>query len=203
MSDFDLDRLGDVWRQEPDPSELLSLQRSAAAVQRRARWRRLIDIVVAITVAVVVMFLVWQNPKKETFTVGACAMLILLYGHHRQRRLREEEMRSLTGSAKDMIDQSIGRIEATVRYHRLSLFGIGPAFLVALLFSALADRGGAVFAGLREMPWFRVFWIGTWLATVALVVIYVILAIRKGRAELARLNAMRDAYRKEEEISRS
>ena len=39
MSDFDLDRLGDVWRQQPDPAEMERLQRTAAAVSRRARAR--------------------------------------------------------------------------------------------------------------------------------------------------------------------
>ena len=44
MTDFDLDRLGDVWRQQPDPAEMERLQRSAAAVSRRARWAQLVDI---------------------------------------------------------------------------------------------------------------------------------------------------------------
>ena len=48
MSDFDLDRLGDVWRQQPDPEEVARLQKSAAAVARRARLAQVIDIGAAV-----------------------------------------------------------------------------------------------------------------------------------------------------------
>ena len=44
MSDFDLDRLGDVWRQQPDPAEMERLQKSAAAVARRARRAQVVDV---------------------------------------------------------------------------------------------------------------------------------------------------------------
>ena len=205
MSDFDLDRLGDVWRLEPNPDELVSLQRSASAVQRRARWRRVFDIVIAIGVAGVILFLVWQNPKQETVAVGAVAILILLYSQYRQRRQREAELKSLTGSAQEMIDQAIARIELTVRHHWTSLFGLGPAFLVAWLFAAAADRGGRIFlfAPFRDTPWFRVIWLGSWVTLIAMIVLYLLFAIRRGRGELARLYTMRDAYRKEEEIDRS
>ena len=204
MSDFDLDRLGDVWRQEPDQAELLSLQRSGEAVQRRARWRRVIDIFGAIAIAGVVLFLVWQNPKAETVGVGAVAIFILLYGHYRQRRQREAELRSLTGSAEEMIDQAISRTEATIRHHRIGLIGIGPTFLVALLFASLADRGGGIFLfePIRDTPWFRPIWLGSWLILIGMVVLYVTFAIRRARAELAKLCAMRDAYRAEKEYSR-
>ena len=46
MSDFDLDRLGDVWRQQPDPAEMERLQRTAIAVARRARLSAILDICV-------------------------------------------------------------------------------------------------------------------------------------------------------------
>jgi hypothetical protein len=201
MTDLDLDRLGDVWRQQPDPAELEAMTLAAESVRRRARWRRVIDIVAAIAVAAIVLFLVFQNPKKETVVVGAGAILLLLYGHYRQRRQREAELRSLTGSAEEMIDQSIARIETTIRHHRTSLLGLGPAFLVALLFSAAADRGGTIFIfePIRGTAWFRFIWIGSWLALIALIVLYLLFAIRRGREELARLNAMRDAYRREKD----
>lgn len=199
MSDFDLDRLGDVWRQQPDQAEIESLKRAADAVHSRARWRRVIDIVSALVVSGVVLFLALQNPERDTLVVGACAILILLYGHYRQRRLREADLRSLTGSAEEMIDQSIGRIETTIRHHKAALIGIGPTFLVALLFSATADRGGNLLEPLRDMPWFRVIWIGAWVAVVAMFVIYLLFAIRRARSDLVRLYAMRNAYRQERE----
>lgn len=201
MSEIDLDRLGDVWRQQPDPGELEALRLAGESVHRRARWRRVVDLAVAISVTAIVLLLVLQNPKKETVVVGACAIFVLYYSQYRQRRLREAELRSLAGSAEDMIDQSISRIETTLRNHRTSLIGIGPAFLVALLFSAAADRGGTIFASLSDTPWFRIVWIGSWLGLIASIALYLLFAIRRARTELARLNAMRDAYRREDELA--
>ena len=91
MIDFDLDRLGDVWRQRPDPAELEHLKRSADAVRRRARWAQLIDIVAALVVAAVVLLLVLSNPKADTLLVGGAAILMLLGTQVRSRRLRQRE----------------------------------------------------------------------------------------------------------------
>ena len=88
MIDFDLDRLGDVWRQRPDPAELEALKRSAEIVRRRARWAQLIDIVAAVVVAAVVLLLVLSNPKVDTLLVGGAAILMLLGTQVRSRRLR-------------------------------------------------------------------------------------------------------------------
>src|SRR5262245_53102612 len=100
MIEFDLDRLGDVWRERPDPAELERLQRTADRVRRRARWGQTIDIVSAVVVAIVVLLLVLSNPKIDTLLVGGAAILVLLGSQIRYRRLRQDELRSLTGSAE-------------------------------------------------------------------------------------------------------
>ena len=56
MTDLDLDRLGDLWRQRPTPSEMESLRRTAEAVQRKARWGQWLDYGAAIVVAL----LLWR-----------------------------------------------------------------------------------------------------------------------------------------------
>src|SRR5207237_8830035 len=61
MSDFDLDRLGDVWRQQPDPAEMERLRRTAIAVARRARLGAIVDVLAAVAVAAVVFVLVIIN----------------------------------------------------------------------------------------------------------------------------------------------
>ena len=92
MTDFDLDRLGDVWRQQPDPAEMERLQKSAAAVARRAQITQVTDIVAAIAVAAVVIFLVASNPKPGTMVIGSAAILILLFSNIRLRRVRRIEL---------------------------------------------------------------------------------------------------------------
>ncbi len=198
MTEFDLDRLGDVWRQQPDPAELERLRRSAAGVARRARWGRILDAIATMAVASVVLLLVWANPQKNTIVVGLVTIMLLLLGQRRQRRLRRVELESLTGDTEEMIAQSIVRLETTIRHNRLSLVAIGPIFLLAMIFAATTERqGDAVLASLREMPWFSLVWFSGWVAVVAGSVVFVVLTIRRSGRELERLTAMRDAYLQE------
>ena len=71
MTDLDLDRLGDVWRQRPTAAEMESLRRTADAVRRKARWGQYVDAAAAVLVAAVVVILVLSNPKIDTLLVGA------------------------------------------------------------------------------------------------------------------------------------
>jgi hypothetical protein len=203
MTDFDLDRLGDVWRQQPDPAELRLLRRSADAVRRRARWSQLFDIGAAILVAAVVILLVSSNPQRNTVLMGSAAILFLLYSNIRSRRIRQLELRSLTGTTENMLDQSIERLEATVKYNRFTLIGFGPAMVVGLLFAASANisSGEGIVSIVRASPVIRLLLGVGGLAVIAGIVVFLLLAIRRGRRELQRLAAMRDSFREERKSS--
>jgi hypothetical protein len=201
MSDFDLDRLGDVWRQQPNPAELEALRRSADAVRRRARWSQLIDIAAGLVVAGVVLFLALSNPKKDTLVVGGAAIVVLLYSLFRQRRLREAELRGLTGSAEEMLDQSIVRVQATLKRAKFGAVMLPAGFIFGLTFGYLIDRGSAG----RPMTWY---YGQPGLAAVVLVLacgslavgtLFLFRSMRKSRQELERLTGLREAYSKEGE----
>jgi len=198
MIDFDLDRLGDVWRQRPDPAELEALKRSADTVRRRARWAQLFDIVAAIVVAAVVLLLVLSNPKVDTLLVGGTAILILLGTQVRSRRLRQEELRSLTGSTEQMLDQSINRTQATLKRSRFHLLGFAPAIALGFLFAYVVDDRAA--GSLRQLTSDSMSRIAVVLGValfVTAMTVYLIGTIRTTRRELERLIALRDAYRGE------
>ena len=201
MTDFDLDRLGDVWRQQPDQAEMERLQRTAAAVARRARWGQVIDAGSALLVAAVVILLVSANPAVDTMLMGAAAILVLLVGHSRQRQLRRIELKSLTGGTEEMLQQSLARIDATVKRARFSLLTLPPAIALGWLFMRTVT--GAPIRGLvpspASAPWFRFLWNGGLLVVLALGSIYLILAIRRGKLERGRIATMHDAYREERE----
>jgi hypothetical protein len=200
MADFDLDRLGDVWRQQPDPAELARLQRTAIAVARRARLSAIVDVCAAVAVGAVVIFLVVTNPKIQTIAMGTAAILVLLGSNIRLRKLRQVELMGLTGTTEEMLDQSIARVETTVRHHKFTLFAAPPAFLFSWLLAAAAiPRRDLVLGGLRDLAWFRPALFGIAVTAVAALVLYLIVNIRRGRRELARLKAMRDSYRQERE----
>lgn len=206
MTDFDLDHLGDVWRQPPDRAELESLMRSAEAVRRRARWGQLVDVASALAVGGVVLFLVLLNPEQDTLVVGAGAIIILLYGHYRQRRLRQEELRSLTGTAEEMLNQMVARVETMIRHTRFSLAAILPGLMVGLSFSIVvankpADEFLAQMFRIGSEPWTATAVKLAVVAAVAATTTYLWRARRREKAELGRLTALRDAYRKETELS--
>jgi hypothetical protein len=195
MSDFDLDRLGDVWRQQPDPEEMERLQRTAIAVARRARFAAILDICTALAVALVVIVLVLANPKTQTFVMGSAAILVLLGSNLRQRKLRQVELKQLTGTTEEMLDQSIDRIETTLRHHKFTLYAIPPLFLASWIFARTAGPPpAAVLGSLGQVSWVRPILLATGVGGVVALAIFLILSIRRGRRELNRLNVMRDAY---------
>jgi hypothetical protein len=203
MSDFDLDRLGDVWRQQPDPAEMERLQRTAIAVARRARLAAILDVCTAIAVAAVVVILVITNPQTQTVVMGSAAILVLLGSNLRLRKLRQVELKGLTGTTEDMLDQSIARVETTLRHHKFTLYGTPPIFLVTWLGFAATRAPGhdTILGSLREIPWFRPILLGAAIAGAVALAAFLIVAIGRGRRELNRLNTMRDAYRQERDSS--
>ena len=200
MSEIDLERLGDVWRQQPDPAELEHLRRTAATVRRRARLAQIVDLGAAIIVGIVVVLLVLSSPKIETVAMGSAAILVLLVSNIRLRRLRQIELRGLGGTTEAMLDQSIERVESTLRYRRFALVAILPAIVIGNMVASSAERSlGSWVDSVRGIPGFVIAWAAFWLTILAGTVLFVALSIRRGRRELERLKAMRDAYRQEGE----
>jgi len=204
MSDFDLERLGDVWRQQLDPAEMERLQRTAAMVSRRARLANIVDVGAAVIVSGVVILLVSKNPTIGTFLMGAAAIVVLLYSNLRQRRLRQVELRGLTGGTEEMLNQSIERVEATRKRNWFGVIMLGPAFAVGMLFASfVAPDSGEQYlpamiadSGPRSLV--------LTIAIFALLAAFFLLirSIRSAGRELGRLITLRDAYRREDQISR-
>lgn len=199
MTDLDLDRLGEVWRQQPDPAELAELRRAAETVRRRARWSQLLDVVAAVVVAGVVGLLALRNPSSDTLVVGAAAILILLLSQIRHRKLRAAELRSLTGTTEQMLDQSIERVQATLKRVRMGLIWTGPALLLGVLFARVVeDRSGyELTMSIAAHPG-----LGKVILTVAIVglgatFIHMFRQFRSNRRELGRLVALRESYREQ------
>lgn len=192
--DLDLDRLGDLWRQPPSPQELAELQRTAKAVERRARWGQRIDLAAAALVGGVVLFLVLSNPELDTLIVGAAAILVLLSSQYRNRRLRREELRGLTGSGEQLLDQSITRLQQSIKRTRFHLIALPPSFALGLGFGAVVGRNFAEPSTSLTISSIA-------LLIVALGAFYFTRSMRASRQQLDRLMAMREAYRREGETN--
>lgn len=203
MTDFDLERLGDVWRQQPDPAELERLQRSAAAVSRRARWTQYLHITTTLAVAAMVVVLVLLSPQRGTILIGTAALVFLLYNHVRSRRVRQIELRSLSGTTEAMLDQSIERLEASLKYNLYSLIVLGPGLVIGVLLAASTgmspDEG--MLSAVRSSPLLRFLLSKGSIAVLAAMIAYAIFGMRRARRELERLRAMRESFREERKSS--
>jgi hypothetical protein len=206
MSDFDLDRLGDVWRQQPDPAELEALRRAAEAVRRRARWSQLIDVAAGLVVAGVVLFLALSNPQRDTLVVGGTAIMVLLYSLIRQRRLREAELRGLTGSAEEMLDQSIVRVQAALKRAKFGALIMPAGVILGLALGYLTDRRspGDPVSWYHGQPGLAAAVLVLACGSLAVATLFLFRSMRKSRQELERLTGLREAYSKEgEQAARS
>jgi len=158
-----------------------------------------------VVVAAAVLLLVLSNPKVDTLVVGGAAILMLLSTQVRSRRLRQEELRSLTGSTEQMLDQSISRTKATIKRSRFQLLSAAPGLSLGLLIAYVVDdRAAGRLTQFVSGPETRTAMImGTFLlvAFVTALIVYLVNAIRTSRRELDRLVALREAYRGEQDLS--
>jgi len=207
MTDFDLDRLGEVWRAQPDAAEMAALQRSAEQVRRRARLGQFTDFGLAALVSTVVLVLMLSNPKVETGILGAAAIALMLFSSVRQRQLRRLELKSLTGSAEEMLDQSIARLQTTVKRTLLNLFVVPPGLALGIAFGAALNSGSGsnLLARFSENPWLggRGIVAAAFALAVVLLSAYLVQNLRRSRRELERLQAMREDYRREDESNKT
>jgi hypothetical protein len=196
MTEIDLDRLGDVWRAQPDPTEIKRLRLAAEAVQRRARWGQLADFWLAILVSGVVLVLIISNPTVATGLIGGAAILAMLFSTVRQRRLRALELATLSGSTEHMLDQSIARARATIRRARLNLWMTPLGIPLGIAFGSALDRGerSDIYQRLTSEPLIAAV-VAVVLSIAAVAICVYLIRVRRGAMqEIERLTQLRQAY---------
>lgn len=198
MTDLDLERLGDVWRQQPDPQELEALKRSAEQVSRQARRAQFLDSGLAIVVSAVLLVLAISHPEPATLLLGGAAIVFMLTSTVRQRKLRELEVKSLTGTAEEMLQQAVSSAEATLKRQRFGLITSPPAVLLGFAFAATLDEGLE-----RFLDKLRGEALGSVLIAVLLLMMsligyaYLVRQMNQTKKQLERLRALRDSFRHE------
>jgi hypothetical protein len=196
MSEIDLDRLGDVWRAQPEPAEIERLRRGAEAVRRGARFGQVTDFWLALVVSAVVLALIISNPRVETGLVGGATIALLLYNTVRQRRLRALELATLSGSTEHMLDQSIERAQATIRRTQFNLLTTPLGLPLGIGFGMALDRGqgSGMLQRIASEPLIAALATAALLAAIAAICVHLIRLRRRAREELHRLIQMRRAY---------
>lgn len=203
MTDFDLDRLGEMWRKAPDPAEMEKLRQTAEAVGRRARRAQRTEAALALVVSAAMLALALANPKLSTLLIAAAAIALMLGSSLRQRKLRALETKELTGTAEQMLDQAIARVRATLKRVRAGLFVAVPGVIIGVAFGTALRNGpdgnivGRIIDRLSGDPM-----AAAQLAAVLLALhVYVFVVMRRSRQELKRLTTLLKAYRHEAETT--
>jgi Mn2+/Fe2+ NRAMP family transporter len=205
VTDFDLERLGELWREQPDPEEVERQRLAAREVARKARRAELAENVLAALTLLVILAVVSINPGTVSYGLGVLTAFLIVSSQLRQRRFRRAEIVSLTGETPTMLDRAIVRLEATLRRTRFGMLVIGPATAVGAFFALSVDRPGE---GTRILTFSQ----GTASVVIIILSTVVLLAtilhlhstMKKSQAELDRLRELRESYRVEQDaIERS
>lgn len=201
MNDFDLDRLGSLWRTEPAAEEMRKLKRSADLAKRKALWLTILDYTLAVVTIGAVLLILTVNPKFEAVLVGGAAVFVMITSLLRRRRLRRIELQGLVGDTESMLESSIVRLESTVKRAKSGLMVIGPSIFLGLLFGFIVDKGGggAALPTIEGEAWRGVVVRGLVIFIVVATITQLVLSIRRSRAEIDRLTQLRDAFRLEHE----
>jgi hypothetical protein len=203
VNEFDLDRLGSLWRTEPGAEELSKLRRSAESARRRAYWTSLLDYgLAAIAVSTVLMILAF-NPNFEAILVGAAAVVVAIMSLTGRKRARRIELQSLAGDTESMLETSIAAVETRLKRSKSGLMVLGPSILLGVLFGFIVDKGGggAALPTLEGEAWRGMVVRGLLIFIIGLTTIQLILSVRRSRAELDRLFQLQEAYRLEHEAT--
>ena len=201
MTDLDLERLGDLWREEPDPKAIAELLRAAGAARRRALAGLLFDYALAALLLAACVTIIAVNPKLEVIAVGVLAIVLLVTSQVRQLQSRRLELKGLTGDTEKMLDQSIAQVEARVKQARSGLILFVPAFLVGLAFAAVSEdsRTSAFIFPALGHPLPHVMLMLLAVIVGGTLMVHLALTIRRGRREHARLLELRHSYGQEHE----
>ena len=126
----------------------------------------------------------------------------MLFGTNYQRRLRQTELKALTGTAEEMLDQSIERLSATRKRAAFGLLVAIPSVLAGLGFGAVIESDSSeLIARWRENPEALRLFEAVMVGVLVMFLVQMFVAARRSRTELARLRALREAYRQESEDS--
>jgi hypothetical protein len=203
MTEFDLDRLGSLWRQDPEPAEIERLRQSARKVSRRARLAQAADAAGTLAVSVSLIIIALVNRRADATAVIGTIIAFLFYSSLRNRKLRELEVKAATGSTQEMLDQAIARGEGVLKRIRANLVASIIALpLMGLLLLTLEHGPGRNLARRyfehSHIPLVVDFVI---LVLVGWIVVQTLVTVRNTRREVRQLRALREAFQTEEDES--
>lgn len=199
MTSVDLDDWMQVWQDEQDEDELELVRASARRAMRRARLFNYAEhgISAAIIVAVIVWLVLEGAPA--TIAIAGLAILVILWSSWRRHMLFQVAELIRFDDRRDFLETGVQSARARLKRSRIGLIALLPSFLIGIYLKDGLAHGGAV-GDLSAPFWESVTSGGS--AAVALL-LFVLVALWFGaahlrlRAEVSRLEQLRDEYRVE------
>lgn len=195
MSTGDLDDLAILWRAEPEPAEREELEQLAERARRRGRLSDYADM--ALVAFLIVSSIVASFAARSPLLMVAAVVLVIMtvWLTIKRRRIRQMSRNLQAKDRENYIDSSIRNVTGALRRNMLSLIFFPLVVPLALLVKLGSRTGGdpqAIAAGLLA-------WLGSpraavTLATVLLIMIFVVRARRRQLMELRRLHELQRAY---------
>ena len=202
MSRVDIDELMQLWREEPTDRELEAVREDARRAMRRARLVTYAEHgIAALVIAAILLSLVLKG-APASMAIGALTILVIVWSTWRRGKLLEAAALTRLGHRRRFLEEGLRSARTRLRRSRLGLVLLVPSALLGALLKHSLATGGDV-AGFFRLFADSLIAGGSALKVTALVALALLwfgtLHVRL-RAEVRRIEALREQYRVEDEL---
>ena len=203
MNRPDFDEFAALWQDGPDPLEQAQMEAYARAARRRGRLLDYIDYAVWILLFVLFVGGAFISTTPLTIALAVPLMLAMTWLTWRRRRLRQMARTLNTSDRAAFLETSLRNARANLRRNTIGLVLIPLVVPLALIFKVSVRTGG----GPLEVWEAFLMWVQTPRAPIGTVLLLIVALFslrsrRKTKAEVQRLESLREGYEIEAEWER-
>ena len=199
MTDPDLQKLADLWKEADSSEPQPAFEAMARKARRRGRIFAWLDFAAVAFILVTSLVGFLMEPGPVTMVAAIALVVTTLIVTRKQRQIKQMTRTLDTASRSAFIDTSISNATANLRRTRLSLAFFPLGVVIALTYKMALRVGGRT----ELIPGEFVDWVQTprgiiTMALLALLFAWGLSTARRIRRELLRLEELRAAYAEED-----
>jgi hypothetical protein len=203
MNRPDFDEFAALWQDGPDPLEQAEMEAYARSARRRGRLLDYIDYAVWLSLLIIAVGGSFISTSPLTIALAVPLMLGLTWMTWRRRSLRQMARTLNTSDRAAFLETSLRNARANLRRTIIGLASIPFVVPVALFFKVSVRTGG----GPQEIWEAFLAWTQTPRAPIGILLLLTLAAFTwrsmgKTKAEIQRLDALREGYEVEAELER-
>jgi hypothetical protein len=203
MSRPEFNEFAAVWQEQADPLEQAEMEADARSARRRGRLLDYIDYAVAISLLVVFVGGSFISTSPLTIAFAVPLMIGLTWMTWRRRSLRQMARTLNTTDRAAFLDTSLRNARANLRRATIGLASLPLVVPAAVFFKVSVRTGG----GPRELWEGMVGWVQSPRSVIVISLLLILAgfslrSMRRIKAEIRRLEALRKGYEAEAELDR-